>query len=632
MEIRGIWLTTTASQVLNSKQNIASAMDFLAQTGFNVVFPVVWNNGLTTYPSRVMRENFGIEINPRFQGRDPLAELIVEARRVGLAVIPWFEYGFASSYSRNGGEIIAKKPEWAARDYAGNLLTKNGFEWLNAFDTQVQDFLLSLFLEVAKNYQIAGIQGDDRFPALPSEGGYDLKTVELYRQQFNQLPPQNHKDPQWLQWRADILSNFLTRFYQEVININPDLIISMSPSAYPWGLQNYLQDSQTWVDLGLVDLIHPQLYRYDFESYKKDIDRVVSNQFTSQQLPQLIPGLLLKEAVYRINPDDLVQSIAYNRSLGIQGEVLFFYEALREDNDALAKILRSGIYSQSPGKFDVKEIKKSGFTSRRLGSNYTYINKSKQITIQSKFDLLEPFSEGMAQVKMGYKWGYIDNTGKLVTKLQFDHSEPFSEGFALVGIKQKYGYINKAGKLITSLQFDEAKSFSEGMAAVKLVDKWGYINTTSKLVIGLPFNDAKSFTQGIAAVKINDKWGYIDKTGKIVIQSQFNDAMPFSENLALIKIGNKLGFIDQTGKIVIAPQFYEADSFSENLAAVKMGGKWGYINKAGNFIITPEFDFAKPFSEGMAVVNVGGEWHQSQDKGNSYFSGGKWGYLRNLFK
>ncbi|BCL35228.1 family 10 glycosylhydrolase [Nostoc sp. MS1] len=103
MEIRGIWLTTTASQVFDSRRNIAEAMDFLATTGFNVVFPVVWNNGLTIYPSRVMQNNFGVAINPRFQGRDPLAELIIEAKRVNIAVIPWFEYGFASSYQKNGG-------------------------------------------------------------------------------------------------------------------------------------------------------------------------------------------------------------------------------------------------------------------------------------------------------------------------------------------------------------------------------------------------------------------------------------------------------------------------------------------------------------------------------------------------
>ncbi|MEH2382996.1 MAG: WG repeat-containing protein [Nostoc sp.] len=627
MEIRGIWITTTASQVLNSRQNIAEAMNFLAETGFNVVFPVVWNNGFTSYPSRVMRENFGVEINPRFQGRDPLAELIEEAKRVNLAVIPWFEYGFASSYQKNGGTIIAKKPEWAARDSAGNLLVKNGFEWLNAFNSEVQNFLLSLFLEVIKNYEVAGIQGDDRFPAFPSEGGYEQKTVERYQQEFNQLPPVNSKDPQWLQWRADILSNFLTRVYREIISINPESIISLAPSVYPWSYENYLQDSKTWVDLGLVDLIHPQLYYREFDLYKKDIDRLLINQFTKEQLPQLIPGILLQQSTYRITPEHLVQAINYNRSVGVQGEVLFFYEALREDNNALAKVLKSGIYSQPAGKFDPKEIKKSGFTHRRTNDNFTYINPSQEISLKAQFDWVKPFSEGMAAVKMGYKWGYIDKTGKL-TRFRFDSAEPFSEGLALVKINNKYGYIDKTAKLIIALQFDDAKSFSSGMAAVKIADKWGYIDKKSKIMIPAQFDDAKSFSEDLAAVKIANKWGCIDKIGQTKIKFELDDSAIFSGGLALVKVGNKFGYIDKEGKFIIEPQFDEADMFSEGLAPAKKGDKWGYINQFGEFVISPDFDLAKPFSESIALVNVGGEFKEDKEQGKAYFMGGKWGYIR----
>ncbi|MEH2359029.1 WG repeat-containing protein [Nostoc sp.] len=627
MEIRGIWITTTASRVLNSRQNIAEAMNFLAETGFNVVFPVVWNNGFTSYPSRVMRENFGVEINPRFQGRDPLAELIEEAKRVNLAVIPWFEYGFASSYQKNGGTIIAKKPEWAARDSAGNLLVKNGFEWLNAFNSEVQNFLLSLFLEVIKNYEVAGIQGDDRFPAFPSEGGYEQKTVERYQQEFNQLPPVNSKDPQWLQWRADILSNFLTRVYREIISINSESIISLAPSVYPWSYENYLQDSKTWVDLGLVDLIHPQLYYREFDLYKKDIDRLLTNQFTKEQLPQLIPGILLQQSTYRISPEHLVQAINYNRSVGVQGEVLFFYEALREDNNALAKVLKSGIYSKPPGKFDQKEIKKSGFTHRRTNGNFTYINPSQEISLKAQFDWVKPFSEGMAAVKMGYKWGYIDKTGKL-TRFRFDSAEPFSEGLALVKINNKYGYIDKTAKLIIALQFDDAKSFSSGMAAVKIAEKWGYIDKKSKIMIPAQFDDAKSFSEDLAAVKIANKWGCIDKTGQTKIKFELDDSAIFSGGLALVKVANKFGYIDKEGDFIIEPQFDEADMFSEGLAPAKKGDKWGYINQFGEFVISPDFDLAKPFSESIALVNVGGEFKEDKEQGKAYFMGGKWGYIR----
>ncbi|BAZ52072.1 hypothetical protein NIES4103_47310 [Nostoc sp. NIES-4103] len=347
MEIRGVWLTTTDSQVFRSQQRIAEAMDFLAETGFNVVFPVVWNKGTTLYPSQTMQQTFGVDIEPLFPSRDPLEEVVKEARRVGLKVIPWFEYGFASSYNLNGGILLQRKPEWAARDCNGNLLKKNNFEWLNSLHPQVQEFLLNLVLEVVNNYDVDGIQGDDRFPALPCEGGYDQGTVSRYQQQFGENPPENPKNRQWLQWRADILTDYLVRLYNEVKAVNPDLIVSMSPNIYDWGFQEYLQDTPAWLKRGLVDIIHPQIYRRDFSSYQAIADKLVNQQFTDVTLPRLAPGILIKLGTYSISPEYLVQAIAYNRQLGIQGEVFFFYEGLRENNNALAKVLRNGPYAKS---------------------------------------------------------------------------------------------------------------------------------------------------------------------------------------------------------------------------------------------------------------------------------------------
>jgi uncharacterized lipoprotein YddW (UPF0748 family) len=93
---------------------------------------------------------------------------------------------------------------------------------------------------------------------------------------------------------------------------------------------------------GLVDLIHPQIYRRDFESYKRLVDKVVTEQFKPEQLPKLAPGILAKLGSYCINPEYLLQAINYNRSRGIQGEVLFFTKAC-EDNDALGKMLQKAL-------------------------------------------------------------------------------------------------------------------------------------------------------------------------------------------------------------------------------------------------------------------------------------------------
>lgn len=606
-EIRGVWLTNTDSRVFNSKQSIAEAMDFLAKTGFNVVFPVVWNNAATLYPSQVMRETVGLEIDPRFVGRDPLAEIIVEAKRVGLAVIPWFEYGFASSFNQNGGRLLAKKPEWAARDVSGNLLKKNNFEWMNALDSEVQDFLRNLVLEVVKNYDIAGIQGDDRLPALPSEGSYDQKTSDRYFRQFNQNPPQNAKDAQWLQWRADILTDFLTRLYREIIAIDPTLIISMSPSLYPWGLHEYLQDSQSWIDQGLVDLIHPQLYRRDFEEYKLLIDRLVTQQFTPAQLPTLIPGVLLKVGSYRISPELLLQMIQYNRDRGIRGEVFFFYEGLRDDNNALGNVLRTGPYAQSV-PFNPAKIKARTFTHRRIAATYSYIDNLGKPLSQPQFDWADSFKDGLAKVKMGYKWGFIDKSGKLISRLQFDEAELFSEGLALVRIGSKYGYLDKTGKLVIPAQFNEAKSFKEGLAAVRIGTVWSYINPAGKPVILPQCDEADSFAEGLARIKLAGKYGYIDKMGIVVIQSQFDDAGSFSEGLAPVKVSNKWAYINPRGQTVLALQLDKADLFKEGLAAVKIGELWGYIDKAGKFVIPSEFDEAQSFRDGLAMVKIGEKW------------------------
>jgi len=49
-------------------------------------------------------------------------------------------------------------------------------------------------MEVVEKYDIEGIQGDDRLPAMPSLAGYDDYTSSLYYQKFGVAPPQNYND------------------------------------------------------------------------------------------------------------------------------------------------------------------------------------------------------------------------------------------------------------------------------------------------------------------------------------------------------------------------------------------------------------------------------------------------------
>lgn len=341
--VRGTWLTNVDSQVLSSKAGIDSAVNFCDELGINTIFVVTWNKGMTQYPSKIMKEFTGVEIDTLFTGRDPLKELIDAAHAKNIKVIAWFEFGFSCSYQLNGGEIIKLKPNWASVDVNGNLVTKNGFEWMNGFHPDVQEFMLSLIMEVVNNYDIDGIQGDDRLPAMPSEAGYDDYTKKLYSDSHNgKLPPNDFRDTAWVQWRADLMTDFMRKIYERVKAAKKNVIVSMAPSIYPWAKEEYLQDWPEWVRRGYVELVCPQLYRYEFKDYKFALDEILNGQIESEDLAKFYPGILLKVGSYYPSREYLRQMVEENRRRNIQGEVFFFYEGLKKYPDLIRDSLYNG--------------------------------------------------------------------------------------------------------------------------------------------------------------------------------------------------------------------------------------------------------------------------------------------------
>lgn len=327
--IRGAWVTTTASTALNSRADIKTTVATLKAAGMNHIFVVVYNNARTVYPSTVMQAINGKLIKEGFEGRDPLQEMIDEAHAANMKVYAWFEYGFASSFSANGGSIIAAKPTWASKDVNENLVVKNGFDWLNAFHPEVQDFLMSLLKEVATKYNVDGIQGDDRLPAMPSEGGYDDYTVNLYKaENGGAAPPLNARDVAWVQWRAKKLNGFMKRIYTEIKAAKPAMKIIMSPSVYPFSLTEYLQDWPTWVDSSWVDGVIPQIYRYDIAAYKATLQ--AQKPYFKTKVALFTPGVLLKVGATLQTDGFVTEMVQANRAEGLKGEVFFFYEGVKD--------------------------------------------------------------------------------------------------------------------------------------------------------------------------------------------------------------------------------------------------------------------------------------------------------------
>ncbi|UTA48304.1 family 10 glycosylhydrolase [Simiduia sp. 21SJ11W-1] len=331
--VRGVWLTNVDSQVLNSRAGIEEAVALCADIGINAIFVVTWNKGRTLYPSAIMKNFSGVAMDPALDpnntGRDPLQELIDAAHRKNIKVFAWFEFGFAASYQRAGGELVARNPHWAALGADGKLVTKNGFDWLNALDKDVQQFMNSLVLEVVNNYNVDGIQGDDRLPALPSEAGYNPETVARYRSEMGINPPRNSQEPAWVDWRAAQLNDYAEHLYREVKAADGSVWVSFSPSVFPWSKREYLQDWPAWLAANSVDLLIPQLYRHDLQHYE-DTLKATLDYIPQEKRAAFAPGLLIKVGEKKPSVAMLEGMLDANRAAGIRGEVYFFYEGLAD--------------------------------------------------------------------------------------------------------------------------------------------------------------------------------------------------------------------------------------------------------------------------------------------------------------
>jgi uncharacterized lipoprotein YddW (UPF0748 family) len=338
--VKGVWVTNVASTALDSREKIKETVEVCKKSGITDIYVVTWNRGRTLYQSKIMKNSFNISIMERFGDRDPLQEMIEEGHQAGLRVHAWFEFGFASSYGENGGAILKKFPDWKAIDNKGNLVSKNGFEWMNAMNPEVQNFVKSLVLEVVQNYDVDGIQGDDRLPAMPSIGGYDPYTIALYKKEHQgNLPPNDYKDADWLTWRADKLTVFLGKLYAEVKAIKPKMMVSMAPSIHPWAKEEYLQDWPTWLAKGYCDYVIPQVYRKTIESYTNTLESQM-NYLPDNQRSKFFSGVLLQVNGINPSPEFLKEMIETNRKMGIKGESFFFYEGLKAFPDYFSKEYR----------------------------------------------------------------------------------------------------------------------------------------------------------------------------------------------------------------------------------------------------------------------------------------------------
>jgi len=353
--IRAFWVPAPwHSPFLSSYEEIQKGVQLAKEFNFNTLYIGAWSSNRILYPSQTLLENSSYStVQESLFGEytggsgDPLRDVISVAHNHGLKVILWYEYGFMAKWGEaptpDNNVILAENPHWVGINNEGEQANYNGSDYyFNAYNPQVQQFMIDMIMEAVRNYDIDGIQGDDRLPAMPRNAGYDSTTVALYKADHGgQEPPHNYNESEWVDWRADILNQFWQRLYDSVKAEDPNCLVTCSPNPYPWAFENLMQEWPVWLDQGTVEILSVQCYRTSVPSYKATINEVLS-YFTAHgdgDLSRLSPGMIVYGSSGMIDPGVLAAEIRENRKNNIPGESFFYYDPLRKDT--IQSVLRA---------------------------------------------------------------------------------------------------------------------------------------------------------------------------------------------------------------------------------------------------------------------------------------------------
>ncbi|MBD2020695.1 family 10 glycosylhydrolase, partial [Leptolyngbya sp. FACHB-36] len=249
-----------------------------------------------------------------------------QGRQRGIAVLPWFEFGFMAP---EDSALAIRHPDWLTRRRDGTQVWQEGIYprvWLNPFKPEVRQFIQDLVLELVTKYDIDGVQFDDHF-GLPVEFGYDDFTVRLYQQEHQgKAPPADPKDPEWMRWRANKITEFLTQMFRAIKARKNEVVISLSPNNYNFSYNQSLQDWRTWERQGLIEEIVLQVYRNSLDSFTAEL-KAPEIQSARRHIPTGI-GILTGLKSRPVASRQIQEQVQAVRNQGYTGVSFFFYETL----------------------------------------------------------------------------------------------------------------------------------------------------------------------------------------------------------------------------------------------------------------------------------------------------------------
>lgn len=362
-EMRAAWVATVANIDWPSTNNLSTSqqraelvalMDRAKQLKLNVLIFQVRPGCDALYSSSIepwseyLTGTMGKPPEPFY---DPLAFAVEEAHKRGLELHAWFNpyrARQANAKSPIAPTHISKTHPQMVRQYGKSL-------WLDPGEKEVQDYSLSVVMDVVKRYDIDGVHFDDYFYPYKEQdsSGRTLDFPdESSWQRFGAGGKLSRED-----WRRENVNVFIRRVYQSIKAVKPWVKFGVSPFGI-WrphnppqiegydAYENLYADSRKWLMNGWLDYFAPQLY-WAIETPEQSFP-VLLKWWTGQNPKSrlVVPGMDTTKTARRWKPEEIINQIRVTESQpGTGGHIHWDMKALMR-NAALDAALEREVYAQ----------------------------------------------------------------------------------------------------------------------------------------------------------------------------------------------------------------------------------------------------------------------------------------------
>jgi uncharacterized lipoprotein YddW (UPF0748 family) len=362
-EMRAAWVAAVSNIDWPSTNNLTSAqqkaelvaiMERAVQLKLNVIILQVRPGCDALYASKLepwseyLTGTMGKAPEPFY---DPLELAVEEAHKRGLELDAWFNpyrARHAAAKSPICASHISRTQPQLVRQYGKSL-------WLDPGEPRVQDYSVSVILDVVRRYDIDGVHIDDYFYPYREKdaSGKELDFPDdASWKRYGTRSGLSRND-----WRRENVNVFVHRLYDSIKREKPWVKFGISPFGiwrpdFPAGVQGFdayeklFADSRKWLANGWLDYFAPQLY-WSIQAKEQSFSALL--KWWAEQNRQgrlLVPGLASTKASRPWPVQEIIEQVRLTRQgPGVAGQIHWNMSALMR-NTALDQALERQVYAE----------------------------------------------------------------------------------------------------------------------------------------------------------------------------------------------------------------------------------------------------------------------------------------------